>query len=533
MRIDRSLIIGSLLLVSCAQVGSITGGEKDVVPPQLVSATPPNGSLHFNSSVIRLGFDERIQLDRFRDKALISPPLDAAPDVRIVGSKDIEIRLNAPLAPNTTYTFNLGSAVKDLAEGNTSPDLTYVFSTGSSLDSLGLVGAVVNAFTGVPEPDLFILLYATDDTSTFRSGRPTYMTRSRANGTFALGYLPEGQFRAYALRDKNANLRYDLPNEDVAFLDQLITLSAADSVAPLLMRSFLPESPVQSVRASSVTADGALRVVLARSADTVVVRDVARTGGSLSWIPEWNATRDTVLLWPSDTTLVSEGTYQLSDAGGVLDTLKYRPVTRMPFHTGITVAMIEGPDSAWIRLRASRPIERFDTTRIRCEQDSIALPFTLTRSDDPRSLLLHAKIDPGSSVSLTLLPKSVHDIYGGTNDTLRAALGRALGSATGSLRIALQDLPSDGSFILQLLDAQRRVIREGVLDGTSASIAWDRLDPGIRSLRLIDDVNGNGRWDTGVLDVLRPERTWYHAELVNIRASWDITVDWSLDEPDP
>ena len=50
---------------------------------------------------------------------------------------------------------------------------------------------------------------------------------------------------------------------------------------------------------------------------------------------------------------------------------------------------------------------------------------------------------------------------------------------------------------------------------------------------MIDDVNGNGRWDTGVLDVLQPERTWYHAELVNIRASWDITVDWSLDEPDP
>ena len=42
----------SCILVGCAQVGQITGGEKDTVAPQLIDSktTPPNNSIYFSGN---------------------------------------------------------------------------------------------------------------------------------------------------------------------------------------------------------------------------------------------------------------------------------------------------------------------------------------------------------------------------------------------------------------------------------------------------------------------------------------------------
>lgn len=531
MRPSGLLLAGSALFLACAQVKQITGGEKDTTPPSLTSAAPPNGSIRFNSDVIRLEFDERIQLDRVRDRLLISPPLDEAPKVRIAGARGMVIELNAPLKPNTTYTFNLGESVKDLTEGNTSPSLSYVFTTGEALDSLSIVGAVVNAFTGSAEKDMFVLLYAANDTTSFQNGRPAYMARCDALGVFSIDHLPPGAYQVLALRDKNANYRYDLPNEEIAFLDTVQNLSANDTAVPVLtLRSFLPPSTVQSVRGYKVIPDGALQVVLSRSMDTLIVQDIARTGGSLSWRREWNTTRDTVLLWPSDTTLLTEGIYAIGDGMSMLDTLRYRPLQRMPFNTELSSVTSDDESGTTVRLRSSRPLASLDTSRIILGSDSTRLAFTTDRAPDQRTILLRTTITPGSHATLTLLPRCVRDIYGGTNDTVRIALGRAMDQALGSLRVEIDGLRPKGRYLLQLLDGQQRIMRETSTDQDSSSIHWDRLTPGPRTLRLIEDTNANGRWDTGDWETrLQPERTWYYSGPVNIRAAWDIVVEWDLE----
>lgn len=527
----RRLLFGGLLVVcSCAQVREITGGEKDIVPPKLVSATPPIGSVRFNNDVIFLEFDERIQLDRVRDRLLISPPLDVPPEVRITGANSVQLKLLAPLKANTTYTFNLGDCVKDLTEGNTAPGLAYVISTGDALDSLHLAGAVVNAFTGLPEKDMLVILHDATDTSDFRTARPGYMTRCDALGVFSIGNLPQGAFVVRALRDKNANYRYDLPNEEIAFLDTNVVLSATDSISHLLLlRAFLPTSPEQQVRSVGVTTDGALQLVLSRPATALTLKDVARTGGTLTWSPEWSAMRDTVLLWPSDTTLVEEGSYQVSDPEHVIDTVRYRAVKRMPFNTGAQVNLVEENPNAFIRIRTSRPIRELDSTFIELTRDSLPLAYHVERDTvDERTIRLITQLPAGASAKLVLYPKAIRDIYGGTNDTLRVPLGRAAEQATGSLRVNVTGLPKGGGqYLLHLLDGQQRVIARAALSGESTTTTWQRLPPGLVTLGLIADGNGNGRWDTGEWSShLQPERTWRYPESVNVRAAWDVVVDW-------
>jgi uncharacterized protein (DUF2141 family) len=522
-----------MLVAACAQVREITGGDKDETPPELLAADPPDLSTGFRGQRIVLQFDERIQLDRVRDRLLVSPPLSKPPTVRITGAKNVTIDLESPLTENTTYTFGIGEVVKDLSEGNPAAGLSYVVSTGAFLDSMVVSGRVVNAFSGAPEKDALVTLYAADDTSTIRSGRPSYATRSDAQGRFTLRYLRPGRYSLHALRDKNANYRYDLPNEEVAFLDSMLMLEPGDTLLhEHTLRLFAAVSPVQAVRETRVTRDGALRVVLARPAREIAVRDVARVGGVLKWTDEWSAERDTVLLWPSDTTALGEGRYELRMDTAILDTVRYRRVERMPFALGVRAAVREGATEALVELRTERPVSSFDSSLIRIERDSIPIPFTLQRdSMNERLLRLRTDLPPGASATLIMLPKALQDIYGGHNDSLRIGLGRAAEQSTGTLRIRLDErVERVAAVIVQLLDAQGRTVRESKLPVGERAVAWERLSPGNHTIRMVFDLNGNGRWDTGDLDKgLQPEPVVPHGETINVRAAWDLAIDLRIE----
>lgn len=522
-----------ILLSACAKVGEVTGGPKDQEAPQLVEAYPPHMSTGFRGDRIVLQFNERIQLDRPKDRMLVSPPLDVPPVVRLSGPRTVTIELKAPLKANTTYTFGIGEAVKDLSEGNIATGVVHVFSTGDVLDSLAIAGRVENAFTGVPEKEVLVLLYNTLDTGSVRTTRPAYATRSDANGRFALLHLRAGSYRLHALRDKNANYRFDLPNEEIAFLDEEVQPTAADSTMPLhLLRLFAENSPVQQVRETKVIADGAFQIVFARPAAVLSVKDIARTGGRLEWYQEWSSKRDTVLLWPSDTVALAPGRYALTVDNEALDTLRYRPLTPMPFFVGLQASSVDSSQQDIVRIRANRPLRTVDPALFRLVADSVEVPFTLQAdSVDMRTWWMHSDLGPGQSASLTILPKAVRDPYNGTNDTLRVGIGRSADQSTGTLRIRLSTKAgAAGPFIVQLLSTQGQVAREERLSALGKEIIWQRVRPGNYTLRIVQDMNGNGRWDTGALNSgLQPERVWQNNAPINVRAAWDLGVDRELE----
>lgn len=526
------ILIIPFLFSGCAQVAELSGGDRDLDPPVLLFADPPHLSTDQQVDRIRLTFDERIRLDNVRDNLLISPPIDPRPVVRIVGPRTIQISIDAPLQPNTTYSFVIGDAVKDLTEGNVAASEPYVFSTGAYVDSLAIAGSVVNAFSGAAEKDAMVLAYHSTDTSTFTSGRPSYATRTDVNGSFVLRHLRSGEYVIRALRDRNSNYRYDLPNEEIAFLDQAVFAVPLDSAISLQrLRMFQEASAEQQVREVKVIPDGALRLVFAKPAETIEVRDLARTGGTLEWWAQWGNARDTVHLWPSDTTALSQGSYRISTEEGIVDTVRYRPIEKMPFFTSVGASLIEKIDGALITLRSGRPIASIDTARIVILRDSIPLPFSAALDTiNKRTLHLKAPIRPGDQVVLQVFPRAITDIYDRHNDTLITGLGRAAEGSSATLRIAVKmNEIAEGPFILQLLDQQGNVRREALMDDAEDVITWEKLPPGIANLRLIEDLDRSGRWDTGVLsDRRQPERVWRHQEPVNLRAGWEIELDWSI-----
>lgn len=534
MRRSGLVVAIIMLFVACAQVREITGGEKDSAGPALLSSDPPNYSTGFLGRRIELRFDERIRVERITDRLLVSPPLATPPAVRVAHGRDVIVELTSPLLANTTYTFGFGEVIKDLTEGNAASGVDLVVSTGDALDSLMIGGGVRHAFEGSPMKDVLVMLYDADDTAAFRSARPVYAARTDANGGFALRHLRSGDYRIAALRDQNANYRYDLPNEEIAFASDVVSPAVEhDSTRSLIVLSLFQEvGAAQRIREARVTVDGALRVLLEHAARTVALRDAERTGGTLQWTPEWNTTRDTLLLWPSDTVALSDGAFELTTDEGVLDTLRYRKRERTPFFTGLRTNQRDSEHGYQVLIEAARPIVSIDTSRFTLANDDGPVRYKLARdTTHQRRLVLTPELAPGSNAKLTILPKAVIDLFGGSNDTLRLSIGRAADRSTGTLRIGLsaRSAPA-GPFLLDLLDAQGRVVRRTRLAELGDPVKWERLAPGNHTLRLIADTNDSGAWDPGAwTERKQPEQVWHHGETINVRAAWDVVIDWKLD----
>jgi len=226
--------IALLLLASCANIVTPSGGSKDITPPAVVKSSPENYSTRFDVDIVTITFDEFIQLQDLRNHLIISPPIEQAPDFRIKG-KTVIIKFAEKLVDNTTYTINFGDAIRDITESNPIENFQYVFSTGDFLDSLSIKGKVENAFDLKTAKGTLVMLYACSNTSSEYDSLPykelpNYFAKTDASGGFKINNIKEGKYQVFALKDENRNYLYDLPNEQIAFLNKTIDPAGSSEI---------------------------------------------------------------------------------------------------------------------------------------------------------------------------------------------------------------------------------------------------------------------------------------------------------------
>jgi len=221
------LLLVLIFFAGCAKMGYLEGGKKDINPPRLISSRPLNYSSNFKGQKIELDFDEYIVLKNPNQELIISPPLPKKPDVRIK-NKSIIIDLKNELRENTTYTLNFGKAIADNNEGNLLTNFEFVFSTGSYLDSLSVKGTILNSFNLQPSKESIIIgLYDQLEDSVPLKSIPVYVGKTDDKGLFMINNVKADTFKIFALKDLNNNLIFDLPNEEIAFIDTVIYLTPA------------------------------------------------------------------------------------------------------------------------------------------------------------------------------------------------------------------------------------------------------------------------------------------------------------------
>jgi hypothetical protein len=213
------------MINSCAKMSTPSGGKKDIKPPVLMSTMPEKGAKNFKEEEIICTFNEYVVLDNINDKFMVSPPMKIKPRIYIKG-KSVITEFAEDLRDSTTYTLNFQDAIKDLNEGNKIDNFQFVFSTGPVIDSLSVTGNVYTALNlEIPEKTL-VLMYKELADSAVEKHIPDYISRVDPTGYFRIDNVRPGKYRLYALKDNDNSKNYNLMEEEFAFLNNSIEVTA-------------------------------------------------------------------------------------------------------------------------------------------------------------------------------------------------------------------------------------------------------------------------------------------------------------------
>lgn len=226
----RILFIGvvSLTFIGCAQQGGITGGEKDIAPPEIISMVPRNLSTRFNGKSIVVEFDEYVVVENLLSELVVSPPLEYPITYKLKG-KRVLFTIEDTLKANTTYNFNFGNAIVDLNEGNILDSNLFVFSTGNYIDSGSIHGIVKDTYTQLPVVDAYVALFPQIADSVAYKGYPLYVAKTDESGVYTLRFLEEKKYQILALGPLNIDYKYT-PLNSVGFIDGLADTKDSNNI---------------------------------------------------------------------------------------------------------------------------------------------------------------------------------------------------------------------------------------------------------------------------------------------------------------
>ncbi len=522
------LLAQSLTLQHCATPTPPRGGDRDTIGPVLVAdESTPNFQTDFRPGVIRLTFDEWVELDP-QQQIFVSPPLPLTGDNRpVLQRRSLVIPLDGlELLDSVTYVFNVGAAVKDLNEGNPTENLRFVFATGPVLDTASVSGRVVDAYTGEGLEGADLTLYANLADSAVFTQNPTYFARTEEEGRFVVSNVKPGRYRVIALQRNPGATNYFadyggvFPPTAAGFLDSLITVADNNNAIGPVPLSTVPIEPRITGFATEDYGLVAIGVNQpAENVDLTAGREYLRNDfGDTIRLYYREAAPDTILIGRD--TSYSDTLYLSGTDAGSTPTSPLRVVQQ----SRGTVNPGEG-----LRLVFNRPLEAVDTARIRLYRDTLLSPVAYRYTIDslfPAELRLSAAWRDASPYRLELLPGAVTDWYGTANpDTLLSTLNVDAVENYGTLTIELRNLNGAASYILRLLNAEGEVIvgtRRYIRERFAYTARYTSFAPGTYRMELIYDSNNNGRFDLGDLRFGRQPELVQRFEIEPLRANWEV-----------
>lgn len=537
MRKAALLFLIALIAASCAQILSPGGGPKDTTPPRVVHYFPDSAATNFTGKRIVIRFDEYVQLKDLNSQLIVSPPMREQPDVNI-RKKEIVIDLNDTLLENTTYTISFGNSISDITEGNKLDNFRYVFSTGPVIDSIHFSGRVVNASTLAGEKGVLVMLYKSTGDSVPYKERPYYFTKTKDDGSFLLTNLQAGKYKVFALDDKNQNYLYDNSEERIAFADDLVDLSA--NVDTMLLKMFREEPSKQSKMKVTQNVPGRVTLAYALPLKNPQVKFIPEIPADMNPLIEKSVTGDSLDIWLSSIALDSMKII-VSDESGFADTSASITLSK----TGQTKHSARGGGSNARKLQlgtnvqsaqsfqsgkplivnSNIPIREWKASDFILLRGADTLKADISVSENKRFFTFKNTFEEDSAYSLFIRPGVLTDWFGQKNDTLKVRFKIQSASTYGKLSITPTGLTA-GHYLLQVVTEKDQLIRELTIGG-SAPVAFEKMAGGSFRLKLINDENSNGKWDTGNYLLHRqPERVIYYAKPVKMRAGWDLDVEW-------
>lgn len=559
-----------------------SGGPKDTIPPVLRKVAPLPGTVGVptHKAKLEFTFDEYVKVKD--PKAIfLSPPLEKTPRFRMHG-KSLVVYFESDLDSLTTYSLDLTGAVVDNNEGNPFPGYTLVFSTGSQIDSMMVTGIIQDCQTLKPVKGATVMLYKDQADSALFLHRPNAAAKTDDWGFFSIRNIQDTVYRVYAILDANSNNLYEMDSERIAFLDTLFRPTAVvrdslpelmkydmkDTAACLARRTELElnlfrEKPSKQliVKKERVGWRTAYITFMAPNAevDSIWIRGIKPD----RLITQFNPQRDSLEIWINDPrrmpdTLKMFVKYRKTDTLGVLqptveevklvidkklkaeaktprrnlkheDTLcvlkpEVSPETVEQY--GFTVEfpyplVADGFDS--LVFRSVNPRQKEAIGRYRVTRDSTNLRrYTIMPEE---------KLQQGYDYYLKFPHRKFQDINGFWNDSTEVKVTLPKDETLSTLILKVSGT-NGHRYLVDLLNEKRDKVLRSFLLRSDQTLTFPYVKAGKYSIRVTEDLNGNGLVDTGnLLEHRQPEKVRFFkindASVIDIpqRTEWEQDLD--------
>ncbi len=522
-----------LLIVSCAKKGSITGGEKDEIPPKFVKASPPNFSTNFSANEIRIYFDEFIKLDDPQKQIIISPPMDPKPSITPLGSANnyIKIKFLDTLLENTTYSINFGESIVDNNEGNPNPFFRYVFSTGNSLDSLSIQGVVRDALEKEADPFITVALYEVDSTYTDSivfSEVPRYITNTLDSINFNLDNIREGSYKLIALKDATTDYKYQPKQDKIGFYEKVVTLPA-DTANIFTINLFKEVLDFKALKPKQ-TSKNSFVFGYEGEVDSMKVNIVSNTPKDYEYRTFFDTKKDTLHYWFKPFFKTDSLIFEVANGKNFKDTLigrfkdQYKDSLILSNNSKGSL-----PFNKEFTIFSNTPLDSINEKLISLtDKDTVKVPFSVQLDKTTNEATFQFERTESNSYKVQLLPEAVKDFIGNVNDTINFNFRTKKLADYGTIFLTLQNA-KEFPILVQVTDEKGNFIAEKIANNLD-TLVFDNLDPGKYNLRVIFDSNENGKWDTGnFLKGIQPEKVVYYPKVIEVRANWELKQTFILE----
>ena len=603
LRLVVALLFVSAFLSRCASMMTPTGGPRDTLPPVIVNMTPDNNSINrplVGHEKIYIEFDEFVQLKDQQKEFFTSPAMKKKPTVSLRG-RGVVIQLRDTLAPNTTYSLNFGSAIRDNNEGNPLYSMRYVFSTGPEIDSMLLTGYTADSYKADSVSKTFIWFFPADSVenvaeydSTIFKYKPASIARAENNGIFIAQNLKPIPYRIYAVQDKNDNQMYEAGSDQIGFLEKTYNPAEMPDFAmwydsirqyvtaepQIYFRMFTDKAFRRQMLSESARPQQHKAMLYFASAHPKItrLRFDSIPDDRVIFDPQ-TVGRDTIALWfnvPSadlPDTIKGEITYFKHDTINrlleVTEPLKLswrlietkeqerereklerdrrkaeaageewtEPKKENPFAYKMPTSGDINPENH-LTAEFDYPLVRIDSSKLLftrlLEDNSVEdVPVRMVRDTGQlRKWYIRAPWKTAGQYTLTIPAGAITDVAGLSNDSIVGKYTVLDPEKFATVKIHVNGRDDGTKYIVQLLDGNSALKQER-RDVVTGDIQFNYVPAGEIKFRVIEDKNGNGKWDTGnLVERRQPERAEIYAndegeDTFATKTNWEI--EFSMD----
>ena len=130
-----------------------------------------------------------------------------------------------------------------------------------------------------------------------------------------------------------------------------------------------------------------------------------------------------------------------------------------------------------------------------------------------------------------MLPGARSDFWGTSNvDTLNRNFNVLAEKQLGTLSLSLEKIQPGTRYVLQILNgASVQEERMFTAETANKKFVFSHLPVAVYTARLMEDLNGNGRWDTGNFTTQQQPEPVFTKKLDALRANWELEVSFNIE----